>query len=229
VPSRANGNRAARRSIVDGDLIEFESLPNRQTPRPAEARQIDAREPKTTAGALRGDEDNLIEPSLPITPAKPAANGSSRSGSLGSVKTPLLKTPLNNFSTPSRAPWDDSPRPEAMTPLLFAQLKEKKHERTWWLKRQELMDKASPLRSKSPDLAQTIWSDLEELEKGEPSMRNLQKLALLAESYPIVDEEDGRTDEARLWRQDGTFNRIFVAITAYLKPTQVGSTRRRPI
>ena len=58
----------------------------------------------------------------PLRPTK-AANGN------------LLKTPVNGngFSRP----WEESPRSQAMTPMMLDKLRERKHERSWWLKRQQ--------------------------------------------------------------------------------------------
>lgn len=69
-------------------------------------------------------EDDTI-PSGSMTPLRPtkAANGN------------LLKTPVNGngFSRP----WEESPRSQAMTPMMLDKLRERKHERSWWLKRQQ--------------------------------------------------------------------------------------------
>jgi CLIP-associating protein 1/2 len=138
--------------------------------------------------------------------------------------TPARDTPLPakfSFVTPnrngsSRAVWEDSPRPEAMTPLLFAQLKERKHERTWWLKRQELMDKASPLKSASasPDPVEAILPDIQALENGSPSLRTLQKLVLFAEQ------------PGEAWKESRVFDRIFDGLMSFLDPTRVGVVHR---
>ena len=166
---------------------------------------------------VSGDSSSTVVPATPLRP-----NGAAPTGMGGSAQR--YKTPLNKFvgiSTPSRPPWEDSPKPEAMTPLLFAQLKERKHERSWWIKRQELLDKASPLKSAQPDPAAAIVGDLEELEKGTPNLKNLQKLALFSESHPLsIDEEEGEGDE-RIWKEGKLFDRIFEALTAFLDPAKV--------
>ena len=169
----------------------------------------------------------------PITPARTAVNGKSTgsNGTSGANGTNgashLFKTPVNHFlaGTPSRRPWEDSPRPEAMTPQLFAQLKERKHERSWWLKRQELMDKATPLKALTPDPTSAVVPDVEALEHGLPTLRNLQKLALFAE------EQGQGPAGARAWRDGKLFERVFEGLMGFLQPSKVSpashSGRRR--
>ena len=46
-----------------------------------------------------------------------------------------LKTPVNRNGL--HGAWLDSPRNDAMTPAMLDKLRERKHERSWWLKRQQ--------------------------------------------------------------------------------------------
>ena len=204
------------------NLIDLRSIPNR-----INGVEID---PALKAHAVQAEtaavqllDVNNVDPNMPapITPARPASNGHSN-GRNGDAH--LYKTPINHLlrnGSPSRAIWEDSPRPETMTPLLIAQLKERKHERSWWLKRQELMDKASPLKSASPDPASAILSDVQELESGLPSLRNLQKLALFAESHSLVGHEEDVEEAEKVWSESKLFGRIFDGLLTLLSPTQV--------
>ncbi|WVW80419.1 hypothetical protein I302_102400 [Kwoniella bestiolae CBS 10118] len=147
---------------------------------------------------------------VPTTPARPTnGNGSA------------YKTPLN-----VRKAWEDSPRPEAVTPLMMERLKERKHERSWWVRRQELMDKASPLKSTTPAPSSAITEDIEGLTSSQPTLRNLQKLALFSTSHPVhndegVDMEDqDLEEEKKVWNDDRVFERILQGLLNFLKPAQ---------
>ena len=203
------------------NLIDLSSIPNRTASLKVDpALKAQAAQAESEARQLL-DIDNVDSSVAPITPARPAVNGSHGRTNGASH---LFKTPMNTFAkngSPSRAPWEDSPRPETMTPLLFAQLKERKHERSWWLKRQELMDKASPLKSASPDPASAILPDVQELEGGIPSLRSLQKLSLFAESHSLVGEEEDVEEAEKVWERSGVFDRIFDGLMDFLSPTKV--------
>ncbi|WVO13086.1 hypothetical protein L204_100696 [Cryptococcus depauperatus] len=114
-----------------------------------------------------------------------------------------FKTPLNHVS---RKVWEDSPRPEAVTPLMIDKLKERKHERSWWVKRQELLDRASPFKSPAPLPISAIQADWNGLSSGSPTLRNLQKLALFSSSHPIRQQpEESQEDDWREWNEERTF------------------------
>lgn len=60
------------------------------------------------------------------------------------VNSEAFQTPLNPRTNALRGggvirtpAWKDSPRPEAVTPQMMQKLKERRHERSWWVKRQE--------------------------------------------------------------------------------------------
>ncbi|OCF56681.1 hypothetical protein L486_05535 [Kwoniella mangroviensis CBS 10435] len=140
---------------------------------------------------------------IPATPTRPA-NGNGNA----------YKTPLNV----SKA-WEDSPRPEAVTPLMMERLKERKHERSWWVRRQELMDKASPLKSTTPATSSAITEDIQGLLSGQPTLRNLQKLALFSTSHPVHDTEDVE-EEKKVWIDDRIFENILQGLLEFLKPNE---------
>ncbi|WVR05607.1 hypothetical protein IAU60_002628 [Kwoniella sp. DSM 27419] len=152
---------------------------------------------------------------MPVTPARPVnghgmrtpapASGFQRRQAPGSA----FRTPLHR----SRA-WEDSPRPEAVTPLMMDRLRERKHERSWWVRRQELLDKASPLRPSASSPSSSISNDIEALEGGEPQLRNLQKLALYSTSHPVTSDGD-----AQAW-QDGLSDRLLKGLLGFLQPEQ---------
>ncbi|ODO07599.1 hypothetical protein L198_01180 [Cryptococcus wingfieldii CBS 7118] len=174
-------------------------------------------------------------PGMPGTPAR-APSATPRNGSLAHTPAPsnghtaqthLFRTPINAAS--SRKAWEDSPRPEAVTPLMMEKLKERKHERSWWIKRQELMDKASPLKPTTPSPASAIVPDLESLSSGNIELRNLQKLALFSSSHPVradpeeeedlsESERDVITSERKLWEDDSLFERLLDSLLMYLRP-----------
>jgi CLIP-associating protein 1/2 len=60
----------------------------------------------------------------PITPARPSQ----------SSKSLYPQTPINGFRGNV---WEDSPGPTAVTPMMVDKLKGRRHERSWWLKRQQ--------------------------------------------------------------------------------------------
>jgi CLIP-associating protein 1/2 len=83
------------------------------------------------------DEDDLID-AQPITPARPPNR---------MPQPNMLKTPVSMFvngngvgssggSGRGGRVWEDSPRSEAMTPQMLGKLKERKFERSWWVKHQ---------------------------------------------------------------------------------------------
>lgn len=180
---------------------------------------------ETAAQQLLAVDKTDSNSTAPVTPARPATNGAinGRSGVANLYKTPISN--LTKNGSPSRAPWEDSPRPEAMTPLLFAQLKERKHERSWWLKRQELMDKASPLKSASSNAASAILPDVQELESGLPSLRSLQKLALFVESHSLVGDEEDVEEAEKVWAESKLFDRVFDGLMDFLSPSKVSWPR----
>lgn len=174
----------------------------------------------------------------PVTPARTGANGRANGAagpsSVGSNY--LLKTPLTTFmngSSPNsngRRLWEDSPKPEAMTPQMLTKLKERPHERGWWYKRQQLLDKASPLRghngrlngngdSASPYLS--IRGDVEAIESGSIEMRNLQKLALFSEEYPMKGDDEEIRHSTRIWTEERLFERLFEGLIEFLDPHNV--------
>ncbi|WWD05459.1 hypothetical protein V865_003536 [Kwoniella europaea PYCC6329] len=154
-----------------------------------------------TLNCLHGNDN--AGTTIPATPARPA-NGNGNA----------YKTPLNV----SKA-WEDSPRPEAVTPLMIERLKERKHERSWWVRRQELMDKASPLKSTTPAPSSAITEDIQGLLSGQPTLRNLQKLALFSTSHPVHDTEDVE-EEKKVWIDDKVFENILQGLLDFLKPNR---------
>ncbi|OCF43209.1 hypothetical protein I317_02916 [Kwoniella heveanensis CBS 569] len=182
-------------------------------------------EPITTAALHSSTHENHASQNTPVTPARHSVlNGSGLSSGTPGM---AYKTPLH-----VRKAWEDSPRPEAVTPLMMDRLKERKHERSWWVKRQELMEKASPLKPLTPAPSSAIVLDVEAIESSEPTMRNLQKLALFSSSNPIPaqsyedhDEDDDGDDDAaertrEVWEEDKVFERVLAGLLRFLKPDQ---------
>jgi hypothetical protein len=76
---------------------------------------------------------------VPITPARPpkasmrgTINGAGTGAGAGAG---LLSTPANQGIV--RQPWEDSPRNMAITPKMLSNLKNRKSEKTWWLRQQQ--------------------------------------------------------------------------------------------
>ncbi|KJE04556.1 protein STU1 [Cryptococcus gattii NT-10] len=148
------------------------------------------------------------------------------------VNSEAFQTPLNprtnalRDSGVIRTPaWKDSPRPEAVTPQMMQKLKERRHERSWWVKRQELLEKASPLKPLTPSPSSAILPDIEALELGAPTFRNLQKIALFCSSHPVrpqpvveEGEEERRAfeEEKSVWT--GLFDRVMDGVIDLLRP-----------
>ena len=152
-----------------------------------------------------------------------------------------------------RPAWEDSPRPESVTPQMLSKLKERKHERSWWLRQQALMDKASPLRKSEPPSTMTVHRSAEALSASPSTVAvvDLQKIALFAQDHPVrklADEEDdvestGRpqrvrkpsADIRRIIDQGDTLPRGVQAPTGYntrskasTKPTETTKTSSKP-
>lgn len=120
---------------------QFESEPRLEHPEPQQGNTFST----STSGRV------------PSTPARSIATGTtaslpnSRNGNIKGEKIissrlnpEAFQTPLNpktsalRSSSAIRTPaWKDSPRPEAVTPQMMQKLKERRHERSWWVKRQE--------------------------------------------------------------------------------------------
>ncbi|WRT65948.1 uncharacterized protein IL334_002899 [Kwoniella shivajii] len=141
---------------------------------------------------------------VPTTPARPT-NGH-QNGNSSAYRTPLYS---------HRKVWEDSPRPEAVTPLVIERLKERKHERTWWIRRQELLDEVSPLKPSAPAPSSAILPDLEALSNGTPTIRNFQKLTLFSTSHPIHGEED-----RKIWEEGKLFEKVLNGLFKFIKPDQ---------
>ncbi|WVQ71295.1 hypothetical protein IAR50_000822 [Cryptococcus sp. DSM 104548] len=174
-------------------------------------------------------------PGAPGTPAR-APSTTPLNGTLAHTPAPsnghaaqahLFRTPIN--ATRSWKAWEDSPRPEAVTPLMMEKLRERKHERSWWIRRQELMDKASPLKPTAPSPASAIAPDLQSLSSGNIELRNLQKLALFSSSHPVradpeEDEDllglerDAITAERKIWEDEALFERLLDSLLMFLRP-----------
>ena len=127
----------------------------------------------------------------PITPARPPEPRVN--GSASQYRTPATMF-LNSHGRPA---WEDSPRPESVTPQMLSKLRERKHEKSWWLRQRALMDTASPLRASGPPSAMIVHRSAEALSAGpgKVTVLDLQKIALFAQDHPVyklADEEDVR-------------------------------------
>ena len=71
------------------------------------------------------DTDDDDGPVNPVTPSKP---------SRPLMQNALLQTPMNGNG---RNIWEDSPGHSAVTPMMLDKLKGRRHERSWWIKRQQ--------------------------------------------------------------------------------------------
>jgi CLIP-associating protein 1/2 len=99
---------------------------------------------RTPSGSRTSQSSNTIIPAdqrspqatlnglPPVTPARPGQ----------SSKSPMYpQTPMNGYGGNV---WEDSPGPTAVTPMMVDKLKGRRHERSWWLKRQQCRSFQSP-------------------------------------------------------------------------------------
>lgn len=99
---------------------------------------------RTPSGSRTSQSSNTIIPAdqrspqatlnglPPVTPARP---GQSSKSSM------YPQTPMNGYGGNV---WEDSPGPTAVTPMMVDKLKGRRHERSWWLKRQQCRSLQSP-------------------------------------------------------------------------------------
>lgn len=89
-----------------------------------------------------GLSSNLQNVNVPITPARPPKASMRGTINGAGAGAGLLSTPANQGI--ARQPWEDSPRNMAITPKMLSNLKNRKSEKTWWLRQQQ---REYPLRS----------------------------------------------------------------------------------
>lgn len=91
-----------------------------------------------------------------------------------------------------------------------------------------VLEKASPLKSLTPSPSSAILPDIEALESGAPTLKNLQKIALFCNSHPvrpesIVEEDEEERgafeEEKRVW--EGLFDRVMDGLIDFLRPDKV--------
>lgn len=91
-----------------------------------------------------------------------------------------------------------------------------------------VLEKASPLKPVTPSPSFAILPDIEALELGAPTLKNLQKIALFCSSHPVrpeptaeQDEEEKRAfeEEKRVWT--GLFDRVMNGVVDFLRPDKV--------
>jgi CLIP-associating protein 1/2 len=111
--------------------ISRTSLPHEiSTPEARDAQEVHAAEGVMAARQLL---ELTPQPQPPSTPARGPTS-----------KTHLFpQTPVNGLGI-GRNVWEDSPGPTAVTPMMVDKLKGRRHERSWWLKRQQCEHFASP-------------------------------------------------------------------------------------
>ncbi|KIR43244.1 protein STU1 [Cryptococcus deuterogattii 99/473] len=175
---------------------------------------------------------SIATPSATPLPSSRNENANGEKVVNSKVNSEAFQTPLNSRTNARRSSgvirtpaWKDSPRPEAVTPQMMQKLKERRHERSWWVKRQELLEKASPLKSLTPSPSSAILPDIEALELGAPTFKNLQKIALFCSSHPVrpqpvveESEEERRAfeEEKSVWT--GMFDRVMDGVIDLLRP-----------
>lgn len=87
---------------------------------------------------------SIATPSATPLPSSRNENANGEKVVNSKVNSEAFQTPLNSRTNARRSSgvirtpaWKDSPRPEAVTPQMMQKLKERRHERSWWVKRQE--------------------------------------------------------------------------------------------
>lgn len=91
-----------------------------------------------------------------------------------------------------------------------------------------VLEKASPLKPLTPSPSSAILPDMEALELGAPTFKNLQKIALFCSSHPVrpqpvveEGEEERRAfeEEKSVWT--GLFDRVMDGVIDLLRPDKV--------
>lgn len=91
-----------------------------------------------------------------------------------------------------------------------------------------MLEKASPLKQIGGiGGAKSIQADIDALESGSPTLRNLQKLVLFSGENRIPVEntadEDDVADATRIWEEERLFERVFEGLMRILTPKQVSA------
>lgn len=115
-PSQQNGRSSPSPEIAQ------RSTPSERVAHKAQAAQA---EQGLMAARQLLDVDDDDGPINPVTPSKPSRSV---------AQNALLQTPMNGNG---RNIWEDSPGPTAVTPMMLDKLKGRRHERSWWIKRQQ--------------------------------------------------------------------------------------------
>lgn len=97
------------------------------TPKSQDAHEVQAAQGVMAAQQLLELTKTASQAHAPTTPAR-----------LGQSSKSLLfpQTPMNGLGI-GRNIWEDSPGPTSVTPMMVDKLKGRRHERSWWLKRQQ--------------------------------------------------------------------------------------------
>lgn len=156
------------------------------------------------------DDDDDAMADVPVTPFRPLAQPTPPSA---------YRTPSSVLGRMPRQPWEDSPR--AMTPKLLKSLQSRGHERSWWNERRKLIDQMSSLKEERPSAGLSIEDDVEKLALGEPSISNLQSIALFCAANPTgaVERSSGDYSSSRdIWSRTRLFDRVFEGLVDLLRP-----------
>ena len=185
-----------------------------------EVLQAQAAQAVSAAEDLLALNEDHSPPLHPITPAKTPIqrpNGLSSS----SYRTPATNFLNGNGFGSSPAPWEDSPRPESVTPQMLSKLRERKYERSWWLRQKELTQNTTPLRQSTSPSTDNITRSIARLSgsREQVSVVDLQHIALFAQDHSIPPEgDDSRVDVWRVWEDDRLFDILFEGLMKLLVP-----------
>ncbi|ORX34125.1 clasp N terminal-domain-containing protein [Kockovaella imperatae] len=166
------------------------------------------------------DSDLTPASKLPVTPARPPDTHTN--GHYTQFRTPATVF-LNGQPRSGPAVWEDSPRPESVTPQMLSKLRERKHEQSWWLRQKVLMDQASPLREMGTPSNMVVHRSADALTSGPDAvtMLDLQKLCLFAKDHPVqkTPDEDDRQEALWVWDGGALFDTIADGLLAILDPS----------
>lgn len=161
------------------------------------------------------DDDQDAIDDVPITPSRPPAKVA--------LSSSAYRTPLPAFRMPARQSWEDSPRP--VTPKLLQVLQSRGYERSWWNERRKLLDQMDISKKDTPLTSDAIQLSVERLVSGEPTVSDLQALALFSASHPVTGSADSVNSKVvpsyQMWSETRLFDRIFDGLVSLLRPALV--------
>lgn len=206
--------RLSNTPISDVATTSMEHLPN--SPADEQIRAQAAQAFSAAQQLLDFDDDQDAMSDIPYTPIKHSA------------KPPMslvYRTPSSGIEGMARQPWEDSPKP--LTPKLLKALQSRGYERSWWTERRKLLDQMASLKQSLPSDGHDVERAVEGLSLGDPSISDLQVIALYCAAHPVSSTDapfgDDTADTRDLWSRTRLFDRVFEGLIHLLRPETVSS------